>query len=703
VTILGGGFVTGVVFSPAKANVVYARTDVGGAYRLDPVNKVWIPLMDMFGRADSGFTGVESIAPDPLDANKVYAAVGTYVQSWAPNGAILRSNDLGTTWQKTDMPMRMGGNEYGRSMGERLAVDPNKTDTLLFGSRKAGLWKSTDAAVTWTKVDSFPMKEDPAGFGIGFVLFDGKSGVSGKATPVIYAGVASGDVGLYVSTDAGASWKPVPKQPPKLIPSHAAFDNKGTLYLSYANGVGPGELTTGAIWKYEPKAQTWTNISPLAPSDTDKFGYGGVAVDAAHPGTLMVTTIDRWTRGDEIFRSTDGGRKWTALLPKAVRDTAGAQYLYFGRDKLGPPGWMNDIDIDPFNPGHVMHVCGQGLWASEDANAADKNQPTHWTFRDQGLEETVVTKLLSPPVGADLLSGVGDICGFYHDDLSKSPATGMFSNPICNAASGLDYAAKEPKTMARVGNVWGEGKHGAYSTDGGKTWTPFASEPKGGETGGVIALSADASTFLWAVKKEPPVYSRNRGTSWGKIAGLPNPVESAGWVPVNLRPAADRMNPKKFYVLDSAAGSVYVSTNGGASFEQTATGLPELPEYARTSGSIEAAPGMEGDVWITSGKDVYRSTDSGYSFKELGSVEESHALGFGKAAPGRNNPSVYLVGKVKGVAGFFRSDDLGVSWVRINDDLHQFGFVGSITGDLKRFGRVYIGSGGRGILYGDPK
>ena len=283
VTILGGVLRHGVVFSPAKANVVYARTDVGGAYRLDAASKTWIALTDMFGRADSGFTGIESIAPDPLDANKVYAAVGTYVQSWAPNGAILRSNDQGTTWQKTDMPIRMGGNENGRSIGERLAVDPNKTDTLLFGSRKAGLWKSTDAAVTWTKVDSFPMKEDPAGFGIGFLVFDGKSGQIGKPTPTIYAGVASGDVGLYVSADAGASWKPVPKQPPKLVPNHAAFDNKGVLYLSYANGPGPSDLTTGAIWKFDPRAEAWTNITPLVPTDADKFGYGGLAVDAAHP------------------------------------------------------------------------------------------------------------------------------------------------------------------------------------------------------------------------------------------------------------------------------------------------------------------------------------------------------------------------------------------------------------------------------------
>jgi hypothetical protein len=64
---------------------------------------------------------------------------------------------------------------------------------------------------------------------------------------------------------------------------------------------------------------------------------------------------------------------------------------------------------------------------------------------------------------------------------------------------------------------------------------------------------------------------------------------------------------------------------------------------------------------------------------------------------------VYLIGTVGGQYGFFRSDDVGTTWVRINDDQHQFGFTGAITGDPRVFGRVYVGSGGRGILYGIPR
>ena len=64
--------------------------------------------------------------------------------------------------------------------------------------------------------------------------------------------------------------------------------------------------------------------------------------------------------------------------------------------------------------------------------------------------------------------------------------------------------------------------------------------------------------------------------------------------------------------------------------------------------------------------------------------------------------ATYLIGKIAGVYGFYRSDDLGRSWIRINDDQHQFGGVTCISGDPRIYGRVYVGSSNRGVLYADP-
>ena len=76
-------------------------------------------------------------------------------------------------------------------------------------------------------------------------------------------------------------------------------------------------------------------------------------------------------------------------------------------------------------------------------------------------------------------------------------------------------------------------------------------------------------------------------------------------------------------------------------------------------------------------------------------------MGFGLAAPGGAYPAIYVVGTIGGVYGIFRSDDQAATWTRINDDRHQFGLLSVITGDPRIYGRVYLGTSGRGIKFGD--
>lgn len=97
VTGAGGGFVPGIIFNQSEPNLIYARTDIGGAYRWNQATSSWTSISDSVGWVDWNKNGVDALATDPIDPNKVYMATGTYTNSWDNNGQIMRSNDRGNT------------------------------------------------------------------------------------------------------------------------------------------------------------------------------------------------------------------------------------------------------------------------------------------------------------------------------------------------------------------------------------------------------------------------------------------------------------------------------------------------------------------------------------------------------------------------------------------------------------------------------
>ena len=82
VTIGAGGFITGVVYNPTQPGLAYLRTDIGGLYRWNAAAQTWIPLLDFTSFADWNELGVISVATDPIHPNRVWAAVGSYSESW---------------------------------------------------------------------------------------------------------------------------------------------------------------------------------------------------------------------------------------------------------------------------------------------------------------------------------------------------------------------------------------------------------------------------------------------------------------------------------------------------------------------------------------------------------------------------------------------------------------------------------------------
>jgi photosystem II stability/assembly factor-like uncharacterized protein len=683
VFIGGGGFVTGLITHPQGRNLFYARTDVGGAYRWDAPAQRWIPVTDSFDAVD--FTGIESLALDPNDTNRVYLAAGIYAGSRA---AIFRSDNQGRTWQRTEEPFKMGGNESGRFNGERLVVNPHDGNILFFGSRRDGLWKSADRGATWSKVKSFPNFEGPRPAGRGFrfgprpagivcVLFDGTA---------VYAAASTTATNLFRSTDGGDTWQPVPNQPSGLRPNHIVRASDGKLYLSYGKETGPEFMSDGAVWKLDPKNDAWTDITPVKSADDGQpFGYGAVAVDASNPQVLLATTFCHWKPLDEVFRSTNGGASWTPLLATARFDHSLAPYTVDRK-----PHWLGSVVINPSDSNEAWFTTGYGLWCCTNLTAADAGGRTDWIFADRGLEETVPLALISPPEGAHLVSGVGDIDGFRHDDLEVSPAQGSFSGPRFGNTESLAFAAKKPSILARTG-TGGTSTHAAISKDGGKTWHLLPTEPSDARAGaGTIALSANGEIIVWTPRNGVPSFTVDDGNHWTNCLGT-SP---------RLRVIADPVNPSRFYAFDAQSWKILTSTNGASSFLETAAAFPQT--NGPSEAVLSATPGLEGDLWLALGENgLYHSTDGGVSFTKADAVQNARSLGFGKAASGKKFPTLYLAGTSDGNEGLFCSVDTGATWSHINDEQHQFGSISQVTGDPRIFGRVYFATGGRGIIYGN--
>ncbi len=697
VTVGAGGYAPDIVFSPVERDLAYLRTDMGGAYRWDARASRWLPLQD--DNAVPSYMGIESIAADPRDAGTVYMAAGMGARQPA---AILRSTDYGAHWRITPVPFAMGGNEPGRGLGERLAIDPARPATLLFGTRHDGLWRSDDAGASWAKVAGFPVRGlgTPAPRtshgGVSFVLFDPSSARNGVSTR-IWAGIADpGPHHLYRSDDAGRSWQPVAGPPAQLLAAKAAIDASGTLYVGYASGIGPSDARTGAVWRFD--AAGARDITPPDYVATGSVGgFLGVAVAASAPGTVAVSTIDRYGLGDTLWLSRDRGARWSDVGQRSRRDVSATPFLLHEGKGADFGHWISGLAIDPFDARRVAYTTGATVYATRALGPAGT---VNWSPWVAGIEQTAIITLVSPTGGANLVSGFGDLAGFVHDRLDRSPNP-TFTDPYLSNTNTLDYAGRTPQILVRSGSLYADRPREAtlgWSRDGGRSWSPLKVPPMGdpparqdlvGEA--AISVSADGSTFVVATP-EPRVTS-DHGRSWQQPVGLPG----------STRAIADKIDPTRFYAVDTDRHRLLVSTDAARSFAPVAgRGLPADLSGARAYNreaqpALVASPFATGELWLRVGTALYRSTDGGRRFVPASGALAVDLFGLGKG------DIVFATGTLGGIRGVWRSDDLGAHWRRINDDAHQWGLrFRVIGGDPRIAGRVYLGTDGRGIVYGDP-
>jgi hypothetical protein len=353
--------------------------------------------------------------------------------------------------------------------------------------------------------------------------------------------------------------------------------------------------------------------------------------------------------------------------------------------------------------------------------------------------------------------------GFSIMDITKVPDSRLAGNnagtftvewdiPL-TGITGIDYSWWYPKYMVYTG--WHE--FGYYTdfalkfgvtTDGGYTWNEISIPDTGKaavglgwyESAGAIAMSSsNPYNLVYSPAGGFVRYSLDMGKTWHDSSvmiaegvgtkffmdgDLPAMYERLmpHWTAQNL--AADRINGKVFYLLtvkNGLAAEFWRSEDGGRNWEKTYTGnsVDRMDAATLPFSNVRVNPVREGDVFVAikpghDGEDslrpfdykpLWRSTSRSCThFEKVSGVQYAIDVTFGKGdCP--DIPYIYIFGKIYGDDhfGVFLSRDDGKSWVRISSINQQFGRVQGIEADMRYRNRVFVYTGGRGIVYGQTR
>lgn len=714
VPIGAGGYVTGLVTSSAAdgEHAMYARTDVGGAYRWQSDEQRWHQILgaDALGPvepAPSAYS-VASIATAPDDGAVVYVAVGDDFEpgpedaELARTGRVLASRDGGRTWTTSDSRWFINGNQRFRVGAERLAVHPSNPDRVVFASQREGLWRSSDGGASWSQV---PLEQLPSG-----VAADGvgeQAGVNFAAyaaagdTVRLFTGVAN--VGVFVSDDEGDSWRQLLELVEGEVPASPVAANGALLVAVHTPAAAQARLLRiDAI------------TSDIAPIDVPANAIAWhVAVDPDDAEHLVLA--DDAVRDGHLWTSHDGGHSWEAHdvqidspeIPWLER-TDLDQYMSTGR-----------LVFDTAQPGRVWFAEGMAVWRSDDIDAATVT----WESAALGIEETVVSDLVVLPDGAAIVT-VADRQGFRLETNRSFPIQPLVDDRFASG-SAVAYSSGSPNVLAWVGaesNVPtspDRTERGAVSRDGGITWTEMSGLQDDMYGGEVAVSSTDSATIVWvpthhegpAQFESDPVglfVSHDQGKSWtrGRVDGAVDSFHRFFWWFTRTALAADAVTGA-FYLL-SDEERFYISDDGARTWTQAPHSPPcSVRDDCHVVGQLQAVPGAARQLWAGAGTaGLYRTADAGQSpWVRIEGVTEAIALTFGAPVGASDDPTVFLYGRLDGDTdrALWRSDDLGRTWTLISrfpGDLANR--VNVIAGDPSTPGRVYVGFAGNGVVVGDP-
>jgi hypothetical protein len=594
------GRILALEFDPNNPSTLYAGAASGGIWKSTDGGVTWVALDD-----ELPTLGVGAIAVLPTNSNIVIMGTGEATNNVDRVGGvgILRSTDAGATWQTTSVSFAVNSG-HGFHCMEANPV----TGSILAGSTD-GLWRSTDEGATWDSVktgghwtdiawkpgttDSVYVVRSGEGVstsGIRLSVDDGmttlpkfsvglpvgpdwgktKMAVTPANSNYIYVAIAdqasSGLLGVYRSTDVGATWT-LQSNSPNIYNAQGWYNNSLAadpnnenriivggvgLYRSGNGGVTlnligtnvhvdhhavayrPGTTdnlfvgSDGGVWESTNDGTSWVD------RNAGLVTYQFYDICVSQPNALLTLGgtqdqgTDRWTGTTTWLEglgadgmvcncdATDATRVYGEIQfgDHYVSTNSGAGWSWINNGITGNGSWVTPTDLDPQNGLHLYTATNAGIFRTTDGGA-------NWTNVATGNATWIS---ISPVAsGTVWVMKTGGSYMYTTDDGANWSATGFY--PF-GTGIGTRILAHPTDSLAAFATFGGYASlaHIARTTDMGATWEDvtgdFPDQP-------VNAIAVDPqNTSLWFVGTDVGVWaSANGGAHWEPFeTGFPNAV-----------------------------------------------------------------------------------------------------------------------------------------------------------------------------------
>ncbi len=659
-----GGRITDVAIAPDNDDHLYVATATGGIFRSYDRGVNWIPIFDNEAKMSIG-----DIAIAPSSPQRIYAGTGEANGS-ATDGAyfgdgIYRSDDAGDSWTNVGLPE---SNHIGR-----IVVDPTDPDRVfvaatgqLYGTNsERGIYRTLNGGVSWEQV--LFVTDSTAAIDVAMnvvntnILYASMWERTRKPWERDYAGVTSA---IHRSMDGGTTWNrlgeanelPAPNVQTGRIGIAVSESDPSTVYARYTTNKITNEFD--GLYKSIDNGNNWTLVTPAsALSGIDaNFGwyFGNLRVNPTNSSEVYIV-------GLEIAKSTDSGESWQTLPGMQVDHHAldfsrtNSDFMFAGNDggayisNNGGNSWSKFLNL-PITQFYNIEV--------------DRTQPERLYGGTQD-NNTIRT----------MTGGASDWHSIWGGD-------GFHVNvdPVDN-----NYIYVE----SQYGNL-------GRSIDGGDSFNYATNGISGNDRNNwntpVIISPFDHEILYYGTNR---LYTSNRASNWTVISpDLTDGVHPSGSMAFGtLTAIASSYNNLDVIYTGSDDGNVNVTFDGGASWTDVSTGLPD--QYITSIAMVPdddmiAYVTVSGFKYLEYTPHVFKTTDGGENWTDISSNLPNLPI---------NDIITYSEENILLVA-----TDLNV-WFSINDgeswDILGNGLPQTIIMDLKLHEStqtLYAGTFGRGMF-----